>query len=120
MKNTDNHICLLGWLQDDDKGESAIVNKLEIDRLKWIPKIELQGTCAFSYEIITIIIIIIIIIIFYTFIIYKRRNLCNGTKLPKSSPLLFGKPTSKDHVLYFGSYSKFCLCYWPSGQHILK
>ncbi|KAK2401393.1 hypothetical protein P8452_08114 [Trifolium repens] len=43
MKNTDNHICLLGWLQDDDKGESAIVNKLEIDRLKWIPKIELQA-----------------------------------------------------------------------------
>lgn len=44
MKNTDNHISLLGWSEDDDKSEAAIVDKLEIDRSKWIPKIELQGT----------------------------------------------------------------------------
>jgi len=44
MKNTDNHISLLGWAQDDDKSEAAVVDKLEIDRSKWIPKIELQGT----------------------------------------------------------------------------
>lgn len=44
MKNTDNHISLLGWAQDDDKSEAAVVDRLEIDRSKWIPKIELQGT----------------------------------------------------------------------------
>lgn len=44
MKNTDNHISLLAWSEDDDKSEAAIVDKLEIDRPKWIPKIELQGT----------------------------------------------------------------------------
>ncbi|CAK8571666.1 unnamed protein product [Lathyrus sativus] len=43
MKNTDNHISLLGWSDDGDKGEAAIVDKLEIDRSKWIPKIELQA-----------------------------------------------------------------------------
>ncbi|CAI8611572.1 unnamed protein product [Vicia faba] len=43
MKNTDNHISLLGWSEDSDKGEAAIVDKLEIDRSKWIPKIELQA-----------------------------------------------------------------------------
>ena len=41
MKNTDQHIVLLGWSADDDKSEVAIV---DIERDKWVPRIELQGT----------------------------------------------------------------------------
>lgn len=40
-KNTDKHILLLGWSEDDDKSEAAIV---DIDRDKWVPRIGLQGT----------------------------------------------------------------------------
>ncbi|XP_027189043.1 nuclear pore complex protein NUP214 isoform X2 [Cicer arietinum] len=38
-KNTDKHILLLGWSEDDDKSEAAIV---DIDRDKWVPRIGLQ------------------------------------------------------------------------------
>jgi len=41
MKNTDQHIILLGWSADDDKSEVAII---DIERDKWVPRIELQGT----------------------------------------------------------------------------
>ncbi|XP_014513545.1 nuclear pore complex protein NUP214 isoform X2 [Vigna radiata var. radiata] len=39
LKNTDQHIILLGWSADDDKSEVAIV---DIERDKWVPRIELQ------------------------------------------------------------------------------
>ncbi|XP_017414625.1 nuclear pore complex protein NUP214 isoform X3 [Vigna angularis] len=39
LKNTDQHIILLGWSADDDKSEAAIV---DIERDKWVPRIELQ------------------------------------------------------------------------------
>ncbi|XP_027934105.1 nuclear pore complex protein NUP214 isoform X2 [Vigna unguiculata] len=39
LKNTDQHIVLLGWSADDDKSEVAIV---DIERDKWVPRIELQ------------------------------------------------------------------------------
>ncbi|KAK8467551.1 hypothetical protein PHAVU_007G078700 [Phaseolus vulgaris] len=39
MKNTDQHIILLGWSADDDKSEVAII---DIERDKWVPRIELQ------------------------------------------------------------------------------
>ncbi|KAK7357242.1 hypothetical protein VNO80_16526 [Phaseolus coccineus] len=39
MKNTDQHIILLGWSANDDKSEVAII---DIERDKWVPRIELQ------------------------------------------------------------------------------
>ncbi|KAK7405283.1 hypothetical protein VNO78_06483 [Psophocarpus tetragonolobus] len=41
MKNTDQHIMLLGWSADDDQNEASIIN-IEQDNL--VPRIELQGT----------------------------------------------------------------------------
>ncbi|XP_027355036.1 nuclear pore complex protein NUP214 isoform X2 [Abrus precatorius] len=38
-KNTDQHIMLLGWSADDDKGEAAVI---DIERDNWVPRIELQ------------------------------------------------------------------------------
>ncbi|CAJ1943670.1 unnamed protein product [Sphenostylis stenocarpa] len=44
MKNTDQHIMLLGWSADDDKSEAAVI---DIERDKWVPRIELQvGLCV--------------------------------------------------------------------------
>lgn len=42
MKNTDQHIMLLGWSLDDDKSEAKLVYSVQED--KWIPRIGLQGT----------------------------------------------------------------------------
>ncbi|XP_065877559.1 nuclear pore complex protein NUP214 isoform X2 [Euphorbia lathyris] len=39
-KNTDRHIMLLHWSQQDDTSEVGVI---EIDRDMWIPRIELQG-----------------------------------------------------------------------------
>ncbi|RDX95312.1 Nuclear pore complex protein NUP214, partial [Mucuna pruriens] len=39
MKNTDQHIMLLGWSADDDKSEAAVI---DIERDNWVPRIELQ------------------------------------------------------------------------------
>lgn len=39
MKNTDQHIMLLGWSADDDQSEAAII---DIERDNWVPRIELQ------------------------------------------------------------------------------
>lgn len=41
MKNTDQHIMLLGWSADDDKSEAAVI---DIERDNLVPRIELQGT----------------------------------------------------------------------------
>lgn len=40
-KNTDEHIVLLGWSLGDEKNDVAVV---EINRDKWLPRIELQGS----------------------------------------------------------------------------
>lgn len=39
-KNTDQHIVLLGWSFGDEKNDVAVI---DIDRDKWLPRIELQG-----------------------------------------------------------------------------
>ncbi|KAL2327625.1 hypothetical protein Fmac_021052 [Flemingia macrophylla] len=39
IKNTDQHIMLLGWSADDDKSEAAVI---DIERDNWVPRIELQ------------------------------------------------------------------------------
>nr|KYP50091.1 hypothetical protein KK1_028167 [Cajanus cajan] len=39
MKNTDQHIMLLGWSADDDKSEAAVI---DIERDNLVPRIELQ------------------------------------------------------------------------------
>lgn len=38
--NTDRHIVLLGWPLADEINEVAVV---DIEREKWLPRIELQG-----------------------------------------------------------------------------
>jgi nuclear pore complex protein Nup214 len=39
-KNTNRHIVLLGWSLGDEINEVAV---LDIEREKWLPRIELQG-----------------------------------------------------------------------------
>lgn len=39
-KNTDEHIVLLGWSVGNEGSDVAVV---DIDRDKWLPRIELQG-----------------------------------------------------------------------------
>lgn len=44
MKNTDQHIMLLGWSADEDKSEAVVI---DIERENCVPRIELQGTSRF-------------------------------------------------------------------------
>ena len=44
MKNTDQHIMLLGWSADEDKSEAVVI---DIERENCAPRIELQGTSRF-------------------------------------------------------------------------